>query len=327
MRKLMKYKVYFKPYIISLEDDPKLKTTYACMGEYLQVTKDADIPRAVNTIVTAFRPLLKITKADYKEIQTIAANAPSVLSVTIPEIKVTESEVIKPAKKSEPTIPKPPKADTVVKTVTVTPKDTVAKPETKIKVDQAPAKLPVDHIVRLRENGYSPLYTAIPAPKLLKTVQLPAVDIVAPPSGEAIAPLAVSGGKPFGVPEPVLKKIKGVDNMPAVDIVVPNEQEHITGLALASPKPFSATPQAPKNLNTVASLPAPEIKTPATLPSEDISRLTPAQPKTFATGSPDLKKMSTVQPGVKVPPVVVDTPATPKNKVEQMAAHWGIVAE
>lgn len=87
MKKLLKSKVYFKPYIVSLENDPSLKTTYACMGDYLQVTKEKDIPRAVSTIVEAFRPVLKINSDEYKNIQNIAANAPSVLKVNVPEIK------------------------------------------------------------------------------------------------------------------------------------------------------------------------------------------------------------------------------------------------
>jgi hypothetical protein len=84
MKMLIKYKVYFKPYIVSLENDPGLKTTYACMGDYLQVVKESDMPVAVGTIVAAFRPVLKINTADYKELQKTAAHVPSVLKVNIP---------------------------------------------------------------------------------------------------------------------------------------------------------------------------------------------------------------------------------------------------
>jgi von Willebrand factor type A domain len=81
MKKLVKYKVYFKPYIVSLENDPALKTTYACMGDFLQVTKESDIPPAVSTIVKAFRPAIRMNTTEYKEVQNITANAPSVLKV------------------------------------------------------------------------------------------------------------------------------------------------------------------------------------------------------------------------------------------------------
>ncbi len=96
MEKLIKNKVYIKPYIVSLENDPSLKTTYNCMGEYLQVTNDAELPVAVKTIVDAFRPVLKISKKEYTDIQTVAAKAPSVLKVTIP---VNSTETKKGAEK------------------------------------------------------------------------------------------------------------------------------------------------------------------------------------------------------------------------------------
>ncbi len=90
MKKLMKYKVYFKPYIVSLENDPSLKTTYACMGDFLQVTREKDIPKAVSVIVEAFRPVIKINSEEYKKMQNISANAPSILKVNTPVIKPDE---------------------------------------------------------------------------------------------------------------------------------------------------------------------------------------------------------------------------------------------
>jgi hypothetical protein len=99
MNKLIKDKVYFKPYIISLEDYAPLKTAYSCMGNYLQVVKERDIPVAVGAIVEAFRPLLKITNTDYKELQTNSTNLPSVLKVKVPEIKIPDPvDTVKPVK-------------------------------------------------------------------------------------------------------------------------------------------------------------------------------------------------------------------------------------
>ncbi len=319
MKKLMKYKVYFKPYIVSLEDDPTLKVTYSCMGDYLQVTKDADMPKAVSTIVTAFRPLLRITKTDYKEIQTIAANAPSVLKVTIPEIKITESdEKRKPVEPVPP--PKPAKTllDTTTAPVATKPKDTVAKPVTKIKVDLPPAKLPSEIIARLPANGYKPLYTVISAPRIPGQASLPRVDIIAPATADNIVPLALAPGKPFSVPEPTLNSLKAVET-PTVNIVVPNEQEHISGITLAIPRQYAVTPHPSQNIKPTSSMPVPEIKIPATASEENIARLTPSQPAAFPTAAPDLKKPSAVQPGIKIPPAVIDTPKAPKNKTENIA--------
>ncbi len=90
MLRLIKEKVYFRPYIVSLEEDPELKVTYNCMGDFLQVTRDPDIPVAVNTIVDAFKPVLKLTPTEYKKIQTIAGKTPSILKVNVPDVKVTK---------------------------------------------------------------------------------------------------------------------------------------------------------------------------------------------------------------------------------------------
>lgn len=101
MKKLVQNKVYFKPYIVSLENDPSLKVTYACMGDFLQVTREKDIARAVSTIVAAFRPVIRINADDYKKMQDVSASAPSVLKVSIPVKKDTVAPVPekkKPAK-------------------------------------------------------------------------------------------------------------------------------------------------------------------------------------------------------------------------------------
>ncbi len=71
MKTLLRSKVYFKPYIVSLENDPGLRSSYSCMGEFLQVTNDGEIPPAVKTIVDALRPVIKIKKTEYSEIQAI----------------------------------------------------------------------------------------------------------------------------------------------------------------------------------------------------------------------------------------------------------------
>jgi len=105
MKKLIKNKVYFKPYIVSLENDPTLKGIYACMGDFLQVTKAAEIPGAVGTIVEAFRPALKIKISDYKEIQTIASNAPEMQKVSVPAVVVPDNIWKAPAAENISRIP------------------------------------------------------------------------------------------------------------------------------------------------------------------------------------------------------------------------------
>ncbi len=135
MKKLLKSKVYFKPYIVSLENDATLKTTYSCMGDYLHVTKDDDIPKAVGTIVEAFRPIIKITPAEYKQMQTIAANAPSILKVNIPTMKINEpvADTTTAVKTFKENAPEPAPAPVV---------------EHKIKVEEVKPKPVAEKIVR-----------------------------------------------------------------------------------------------------------------------------------------------------------------------------------
>ena len=92
VKTLIAKKVYFKPYIISLVDYAPLKTEYSCLGDYLQVTNEKEIPKAVGTIVEAYRPMLTLSKEEYKQIQTILANPPSVLKVNIPAVTVPKAE-------------------------------------------------------------------------------------------------------------------------------------------------------------------------------------------------------------------------------------------
>jgi len=86
MRTLIANKVFFKPYIVGLEDAPELRSSYACMGNFLSVTKEGDVPDAVSKIVTGFKPIIKVTKSEYKEIKELSANAPSILKVNPPHV-------------------------------------------------------------------------------------------------------------------------------------------------------------------------------------------------------------------------------------------------
>ncbi len=107
VKTLISHKVYFKPYIVSLVDYAPLKTEYECLGDYLQVTGVKDIKPAVGKIVDAFRPMLTMTKEEYKQVQSVLANPPSALKVSIPPVVVPEPEK-KPEPKPEPVVEKKP---------------------------------------------------------------------------------------------------------------------------------------------------------------------------------------------------------------------------
>jgi hypothetical protein len=106
MRKLAASKVFFRPYIVSLEGAVGLKSTYDCMGDYLEVTKQNDIPKAVSKIVDAFRPMITITTKEYTKVKEVAAMTPTVLNVKIPEIKLKDT--VKTVEKVVTVTPPPP---------------------------------------------------------------------------------------------------------------------------------------------------------------------------------------------------------------------------
>ncbi len=106
MRKLAASKVFFRPYIVSLEGVAGLKSTYDCMGDYLEVTKQIDIPKAVSKIVDAFRPMITISTKEYAKVKEVAATTPTVLNVKIPEIKLKDT--VKTVEKVVTVTPPPP---------------------------------------------------------------------------------------------------------------------------------------------------------------------------------------------------------------------------
>ena len=106
VQSLIARKIYFRPYIISLVNDAPLRQQYDCLGTYLPVTKDADRPRAVGTIVEAYRPLLSMP------IMAIKADAaptprPNVSTVTLPPVVRPERAIIQPLLPAATTRPLP----------------------------------------------------------------------------------------------------------------------------------------------------------------------------------------------------------------------------
>lgn len=77
-------KIFFKPYIISLVDNAPLRSQYACLGTYLQVSKESEMAPAINAIVDAYRPLLVLPiMTPTKPVAPVAAN-PAVRTIEIP---------------------------------------------------------------------------------------------------------------------------------------------------------------------------------------------------------------------------------------------------
>lgn len=110
VKTLLDRKIFFKPYILSLVDYAPLRQQYDCLGQYLQVAKNGDIPVAVGTIVEAYRKSLVLAKAADKTVRTnIPVPVPSVLHIPAPKITL-------PAGDPEPTRPVPPPAPAITRT-------------------------------------------------------------------------------------------------------------------------------------------------------------------------------------------------------------------
>lgn len=52
---LLQRKIFFRPYIVSLVDYAPLRDLYACLGTFLTLSKEAEMPKTIHTIVDAHR--------------------------------------------------------------------------------------------------------------------------------------------------------------------------------------------------------------------------------------------------------------------------------
>lgn len=203
VKKLLEKKINFKPYILSLVDYGPLKQQYACLGEYLLVTKEQDIPAAVGTIVDGYRNLITMKTIDKKLLQAAIVNTPSVLKVEIPKFKIeteVESEPVKPVQKPVPI----PKAEPAV-------------PVVKEPVASSPVLLPKENIQPLgmvSKTTIFPLRYSTPSFKPVSMLVI-SVPVIAPDPSPAPKPVAVTPApkpkipeKPKPVEEPKLTESK-----------------------------------------------------------------------------------------------------------------------
>jgi hypothetical protein len=75
VREFLQRKIFFKPYIIGLAPVEGLRPQYECLGQYLQVTKESEMPPAIGTIVE-----------DYRRALTVALKTDKVLPTTTPTL-------------------------------------------------------------------------------------------------------------------------------------------------------------------------------------------------------------------------------------------------
>jgi hypothetical protein len=296
MKRLVNNKIFFKPYIISLEDFAPLKATYACMGNYLQVLKDGDITPAIGVIVDAFKPVLRIKTKDFKELQTIAANAPSVLKVNVP---VTPPP---PPPPPPPVAPSKPPASYIAG---INPRDLNlfnANPESSRKLFKS--TVPKFEPIKVEED-------APPAPII--------VEQPVRPAAENISSLRTTKLKKAAIAEPVAIAVHTV-NVPRYEPLiieeVPERQapQKISRISLASLR--SAQVDAPKlsraKLTTEAPMPPLVLMVePAVAPKvvDKITKINPLRLHQFGIIWVVEEHSFPTRPVPPLPPLKIDIPA------------------
>lgn len=76
VQEFLRQKVFFKPYIIGLAPVEGLRAQYECLGQYLQVTKEGEMPSAIGTIVEDYRRALTVALKEDKALPTAAVVPP-----------------------------------------------------------------------------------------------------------------------------------------------------------------------------------------------------------------------------------------------------------
>lgn len=245
MRKLAASKVFFRPYIVSLEGAVGLKSTYDCMGDYLEVTKQNDIPKAVSKIVDAFRPMITITTKEYAKVKEVAATTPTVLNVKIPEIKLkdTVKTVEKVVAVTPPPPPPPPKftrTELAVSKVetrgiiafkTEAPKrqklQSVDVPQyTAVITEEEPVKLPTLDVSRATPRGVVMLIIPAITPKKPKSVVPPAFvpmlvdEVPERPAPQSISKITIAALRTARIQSPVAMSAKPTRVTPYVPVII-----------------------------------------------------------------------------------------------------------
>lgn len=196
VQQLLQKKIDFKPYILSLVDYSPLKQQYDCMGDYLLVTKENDIPDAIGKIVDAYRKAYFIEPIPTTQqiLQKTTIAPPSALKVNIPKVTVTNDGNVAPPVKKTP--PPPPVVETVPEPVDTTPV-----------VVETPPPAPVVQEPIKKSNivvNDTPPAPPVDTPKIVDTVVVVKTDTVE----EVSIPVAqVKPPEPKKPIEPVYKKV------------------------------------------------------------------------------------------------------------------------
>ncbi|MFT4061183.1 MAG: VWA domain-containing protein [Edaphocola sp.] len=169
---LLKKKISFRPYILSLIDDEPLKLQYECLGKYLTVAKEQDIVPAVKTILNDNKRVLSIKAST--SLRPVATTPPPAAR----KIAVQPVPIVATPLPEEPKRTPAPKDTTPAMAVSAPPKPavTVAAPAAATPSINRPS--PLDRIAAITQLRRMNLLYTLPDGKPVAVPQLNR-DIVA----------------------------------------------------------------------------------------------------------------------------------------------------
>ncbi|MES2701716.1 MAG: hypothetical protein V4649_03705 [Bacteroidota bacterium] len=232
MKMLVSRKVFFRPYIIGLEDVPGLQKEYECMGDYLQVTAAGDIPKAIGIIVEAFKPVLKMTSEDYKELKA-TPRIEEVRKIDPPKVEAPKVEtppvVTRPAPVSIAAMqPRSLRAISIMvpaqgyQAPAKVPELNIMAPAEPVAVIEKPASV---SMARLSPAKLTRIPVAAPAPGAYAAVAVPGLPDVeltpVKPAAERYARMAPSKPAAISIARAERPVLRMVSSMPALPALAP----------------------------------------------------------------------------------------------------------
>lgn len=228
---LLQRKIFFRPYIVSLVDYAPLKEMYNCLGTFLTVSKEPEMPLTISKITDAHREGFDRAKTgkiiavmpEYKKPDTIV-------------IPVTIKKEEPPKKAEEPAKPlEVPKKDTVVATP-LKPKEE-AKPILQVRDKRTIALLRLKTKLKVYKtiiiDPPTPQLLVVPGFQMSAIGDAPKIEIIAPPPAprkqeKVFKPLRFSKRKP-------LQSVLVVIPTPKKVVVPPMELSKFEPIVAANP--------------------------------------------------------------------------------------------
>lgn len=214
VKQLLEKKIEFKPYILSLVDNPSLKNGYECLGTFLPVVTEKDLRPSVGKIVQAYQQMFIMQKIDKKLLQEAVVNAPSALKVDIPKFKVTQEKEPEPVAKQEPEKPKPAitTPPVVIPPVVKTEPTKDLTDRTNDNTEPQSKQIPVTDIAQMRVVNSTRTFRIFYLGKGMKAINVPAFKptILKAETPPSVVAQNTPPPKPIAPPPPTIKPAPAV---------------------------------------------------------------------------------------------------------------------